>query len=73
MALQFHLESTPDCIEEMLSRWSHELIDLPFIQQDAGIREGMNHSEPANRLLKGILDQIALSISESADESVLSS
>ncbi|MFD2701010.1 type 1 glutamine amidotransferase [Paenibacillus shunpengii] len=73
LALQFHLESTPDCIEEMLSRWSHELIDLPFIQQDAEIREGMNHSEPANRLLKGILAQIALSISESADESVLSS
>ncbi|SDW74377.1 type 1 glutamine amidotransferase [Paenibacillus sp. PDC88] len=60
LALQFHLESTPDCIQEMLSRWSNELIDSPYIQHDTEIRQGMNHSEHANRLLRGILDQIQI-------------
>ncbi|MGG4220207.1 type 1 glutamine amidotransferase [Paenibacillus jamilae] len=61
LGLQFHLESTPQCIQQMLSRWSHELRDLPFIQNDSVIREGMLvHSENSKMLLRGILDQIAL-------------
>ncbi|WP_315794597.1 type 1 glutamine amidotransferase [Paenibacillus sp. BIC5C1] len=67
LGLQFHLESTTQCIEQMLSRWSHELIDLPFIQKDFVIREGMVHSENSQMLLWGILDQIALNSLNSAD------
>ncbi|MEN1986818.1 type 1 glutamine amidotransferase [Paenibacillus hubeiensis] len=60
LGLQFHLESTPSCIEQMLSDWTHELTDLPFIQRETEIRDGMVHSENSKMLLWGILDKIAL-------------
>lgn len=59
LGLQFHLESTTHCIQQMLSEWSHELSELPFIQSDSAIREGMVHSENSKMLLWGILDRIA--------------
>lgn len=60
LGLQFHLESTTDCIQQMLANWSHELRDAPFIQTTSLIREGIDHCEQSKMLLWGILDQIAL-------------
>jgi GMP synthase-like glutamine amidotransferase len=56
LGLQFHLETTPDCIDQMLERWSCELQDKPYIQRAADIRAGMAHSGAANRLLQQILN-----------------
>lgn len=59
MGLQFHLETTPDCIHEMLHNWSHELIEVPYIQNESEIRAGLAYSEQSKKLLWGILDQIS--------------
>lgn len=57
LGLQFHLETTPACIEQMLMRWEPELQDRPYIQSAAQIRAGMAHSVPANRWLQQILSR----------------
>ncbi|MHA6485467.1 type 1 glutamine amidotransferase [Paenibacillus sp. strain BS8-2] len=59
LALQFHLETTPDCIEQMLIRWSDELQDKPYIQHETVIRAGMENSVQAQLMLNRILNRIS--------------
>jgi len=59
LGLQFHLEATPDGIEAMMSNWSKELVEAPYIQSRNDIREGMSRSEAAWAILHRILDNTA--------------
>lgn len=62
LGLQFHLETTPVCIDRMLSNWSHELQDKPYIQSADLIYQGMHYGEQARLLLRRILNGICSSI-----------
>lgn len=57
LALQFHLETSPAAIEQMLTRWSSELIDSPYIQSAEYIRRNLQRSEASFRILHQILDE----------------
>ncbi|WP_027091317.1 type 1 glutamine amidotransferase [Cohnella thermotolerans] len=56
LGLQFHLETTPACIEEMLHRWSDELKEAPYIQDAGRIREQLARTRDSHAMLHGILD-----------------
>ncbi|QNK59669.1 type 1 glutamine amidotransferase [Paenibacillus sp. PAMC21692] len=58
LGLQFHLETTTDCIGQMLERWADELVDRPYIQSADTIRKGLPCGDQARELLLGILDNI---------------
>ncbi|MBW7477113.1 type 1 glutamine amidotransferase [Paenibacillus oenotherae] len=57
VGLQFHLETTPACIEEMLAQWAGELGAGPYIQTADEIRRGMGRSSESFRLLHSIMEQ----------------
>ncbi|PWV95573.1 GMP synthase-like glutamine amidotransferase [Paenibacillus cellulosilyticus] len=61
LALQFHLETTPACIDQMLTRWANELTAAPYVQDSTRIRSETNRSEASFRMLHSILDRIAAS------------
>ncbi|WP_246070712.1 type 1 glutamine amidotransferase [Paenibacillus kobensis] len=61
MGLQFHWETTPACIEQMLERWAVELIDSPYIQSAEQIRAEYARSSDSFRLLYALLDRLAAS------------
>ncbi|OOC62664.1 type 1 glutamine amidotransferase [Paenibacillus ihbetae] len=58
MGLQFHLETTSECIDGMLANWSHEIWEAPYIQNEILIRSGTAQIAITRMLLWGILDQI---------------
>jgi GMP synthase-like glutamine amidotransferase len=58
VGLQFHLETTPSCIEQMLDNWSHELVAEPFIQSAERIRSEADRHIQSIGWLHGILDAI---------------
>ncbi|MEK8129446.1 type 1 glutamine amidotransferase [Paenibacillus filicis] len=58
LGVQFHLETSPACIESMLKHWSAELIEGPYIQSAADIRSGLSRSEASAGLLHRILDRL---------------
>ncbi|WP_054025161.1 type 1 glutamine amidotransferase [Bacillus sp. FJAT-28004] len=59
IGLQFHLETTPACMESMFAHWSSELIQAPYIQTAEQIRSQFARSEQSLTMLHGILDQIS--------------
>ncbi|GMK42160.1 amidotransferase [Paenibacillus sp. CCS19] len=61
LALQFHLETTPACIDQMLTRWANELVSAPYVQDAAHIRSEIGRSSESFRMLHMILDRIAAS------------
>jgi GMP synthase - Glutamine amidotransferase domain len=61
LALQFHLETTPACMEQMLTRWAGELIEAPYIQSAAEIRLNMQRVAVSFHILHQVLDQTVLS------------
>ncbi|MDD2463124.1 MAG: type 1 glutamine amidotransferase [Desulfobulbus sp.] len=59
LGLQFHLESTPDTVAEILAHCSDELVERPYIQSEAQIRA----ANPAlfatiNHLLETLLSRL---------------
>ncbi|MFC5700802.1 type 1 glutamine amidotransferase [Cohnella faecalis] len=60
LGLQFHLETSPACMEVMLDRWADQLTDEPCIQSAERIRAETARSDASLRMLHGILDRIAL-------------
>jgi GMP synthase-like glutamine amidotransferase len=58
LGLQFHLETTPSCIESMFANWSSELIDGPYIQTAEQIRRQYALSEHSIKALHRILDEL---------------
>ncbi|WP_307719409.1 type 1 glutamine amidotransferase [Paenibacillus xylaniclasticus] len=61
VGLQFHLETTPSCIEQMMDKWADEMVDAPYIHSAERIRAGYSRSEESFRMLHTMLDQIAAS------------
>ncbi|WP_336786101.1 type 1 glutamine amidotransferase [Paenibacillus sp. MMO-177] len=61
LALQFHLETTPACMEQMVTRWASELVDAPYIQSAEEIRRNMHRVAASFHILHQVLDQAALS------------
>lgn len=59
LALQFHLETTPACMEQMLTRWESELVESPYIQSASHIRENINRVAASFQILHQVLDQAA--------------
>ncbi|MBB3111401.1 GMP synthase-like glutamine amidotransferase [Paenibacillus phyllosphaerae] len=59
LGLQFHLETTGDCIDQMLFHWADEIKEAPHIQSASRIREGVEDSEQYRLLLRGMLQRIA--------------
>lgn len=59
LALQCHLEMTPQSIEGMLNNCSHELYQAPFIQNTDEIREDTKKfASGANLVLYSLLDNL---------------
>ncbi|GAB7055247.1 MULTISPECIES: type 1 glutamine amidotransferase [Paenibacillus] len=56
LGLQFHLESTPKCIETMVSEWSSELIDAQYIQNKEQISLQTYRHKDSEAMLHSILD-----------------
>ncbi|MBB6691546.1 type 1 glutamine amidotransferase [Cohnella xylanilytica] len=62
LGVQFHLETTPACIGEMLTRWSDELTDAPYVQSADAIREQLGRTADSHAMLRGILDNFERSM-----------
>ncbi len=62
LGLQFHLETTPVCLEQMLANWSNELVDGPYIQSAERIRGEAERSRQSIAWLHRILDGIAVQL-----------
>jgi GMP synthase-like glutamine amidotransferase len=58
MALQFHLESTQNGIENMIKNCGDELISGPYIQQADKIRQGNKYIPESNWLMYNALDYL---------------
>jgi GMP synthase-like glutamine amidotransferase len=59
MGLQFHLESTPASVEQLLTHCAHELEPRTGIQSAFEIREGCSKLSDSNALMESILDEMA--------------
>jgi GMP synthase-like glutamine amidotransferase len=57
LALQFHLEITPEITEGLLQHASHDLTAGPFVQSEREIREGLENCPGNKALLFGLLDR----------------
>lgn len=58
LALQFHLEYSPDSIEKMLTHCSTELVKAPYINNPQTIRAGLGRIPQATQWLYAILDNL---------------
>lgn len=58
LALQFHLEYTPESIEKMLTHCARDIVEAPFIQTPAAIRAGCVNISQAARWLYTLLDRL---------------
>jgi len=67
LGLQFHLETTPACMESMFAHWSSELIDAPYIQTAERIRQQFGQSGQSIKALHHILDRIHLQAIETEE------
>lgn len=58
MALQFHLEMTPDSVKGMLKHCGDEIAEGPYMQKAAAIRREADHFEQNHQLLFHFLDYL---------------
>jgi len=59
LGLQFHLESTPDTVRQIVSHCGHELVPSPFVQSAVEIfRDGPDHFPVINRMLETLLTRL---------------
>lgn len=59
LSLQFHLESTRESIDSLISNCGDELVPEPYIQSEEMIRSQSELIAPSNELMKTILEGIA--------------
>ena len=60
--LQFHLESTPESVGEILIHCADEIVSAPYIQSAEAIHEGVaRYAEESNTNLFRFLDALAAS------------
>lgn len=58
LALQFHLETTPDSAARLIEHCGHELEDLPYVQSEAEMLGQAERFEAINRIMKGVLSAL---------------
>jgi GMP synthase-like glutamine amidotransferase len=59
IALQFHLETTPESANEITTHCGNELIDAPYVQDEATLRSASAESYAAiNRMMASVLDYL---------------
>jgi GMP synthase (glutamine-hydrolysing) len=58
IALQFHMETTEQSINDLVENCADELVDAPYIQTAERIREKSEHISPVNRAMKTLLDSL---------------
>ena len=56
LALQFHLEVTPEIVKDMVKHEGHELIDASYIHSADKILSELNYLERNKEILFGLLD-----------------
>jgi len=57
IALQFHLETTPESADEITTHCGNELIDAPYVQGESALRSASPESYAAiNRIMESVLD-----------------
>ncbi len=59
IGIQFHFETTPDSVKEMLASEEVDALTGKFIQSSYEIQEKVKHSKEINGYLEKILDRIA--------------
>jgi hypothetical protein len=59
IGLQFHLETTPESLDSIISNCSHELVESPWVQTASAIR-AVPHSRygDINRLMDDVLSYV---------------
>ncbi|NOU94798.1 GMP synthase [Paenibacillus sp. LMG 31456] len=57
LGLQFHLETTPTCMETMLTQWHYEIVKAPYIQTREQMIDQSYRSSQSFLILGHILDQ----------------
>ncbi len=55
IGIQFHLETTPESADSLISNCHHELVDGDFIQTEAAIRA---MPQTAYKKINGLMDQV---------------
>jgi GMP synthase (glutamine-hydrolysing) len=58
VALQFHMETTPEGMEALIENCRHELTDAPYIQTAIEMREGCSNIRAVNKTLERLLDTL---------------
>ena len=58
VALQFHMETTLDGMESLISNCGHELVDLPYVQSAEAIRAGADNIHTMHRAMERLLDSL---------------
>lgn len=58
IALQFHLETTPESMEALIDNCAHELVDGPHIQPAEQIRAGAVHMNGIHAAMESVLDSL---------------
>lgn len=58
VALQFHMETTPESMEALIRNCSGELVEGPYIQPAEELRSGTHHIPTVNSAMKSMLDQL---------------
>jgi GMP synthase-like glutamine amidotransferase len=58
VALQFHMETTPESMEALIHNCSDELVDAPYIQSAGQMRDGLPNIELANAAMKQLLTSL---------------
>ncbi len=56
LGLQFHLESSRESIEQLITHCAHELVAAPYIQSSDSIRKGAERIAPSNTCMTAVLD-----------------
>jgi GMP synthase (glutamine-hydrolysing) len=59
LGLQFHLESTPASVTQMLKHCSDELVEAKYIQTSADLLASDQHFMSINNVMNTILDRLA--------------
>lgn len=55
IGLQFHLEVTPQSVQQMLENAGNELADMPYVQMKETIEQGITHISHCNDIMNALL------------------
>ncbi|MDF7825635.1 type 1 glutamine amidotransferase [Pontiellaceae bacterium B12227] len=58
VALQFHMETTPESMASLIENCGHELVDAPFVQSEEELKAGLPNIGTVNAAMKQLLDAL---------------